>query len=127
MKAAEVAGGRPATVIGAGLVGAGWTIAYRLVDIFAAADALGDQCPCFAQQHGLQTIQHKAFGFLVHAHHRHMCGLHQLVGEIYGGFRCLRRANQFDDGHQIRRVDRMRDQNAWRHVEVQAKVRGWNT
>ncbi|MNV95077.1 hypothetical protein D3C71_1899300 [compost metagenome] len=60
-------------------------VAHRLVHVFAGGHAFLHQRPGFAQQHGLQPVQHKAFDFLAHMHHALPHGLHQRVGKGHGG------------------------------------------
>ena len=95
----------------------------RLVHILGAGIAIGDQLEGFGQQGALQPVQDEAGNLLLHQDRHHARLLIERAGPRHhlgigpGGGR------QFDDGHQMRRVGRMRHQAARPAIKILGEQR----
>ena len=92
----------------------------RLVDIGDADDVLGDEIIDLACQRRLQAIGHMPGHFLAYADGLLAEPRVEFGGALDRRFRGLRAANDLDQRHQVRRIERMADDATLR---VQAAIR----
>ena len=87
-------------------------ILHGVIEIFRRNKTFADQAECFGKQRALQPVQDKAVDLAVDGD-RHLPDLAiDLARTVDCVRRGPRRAAQFDQRHQMRRIDGMTDQTA---------------
>ncbi len=94
-----------------------------LVEVFRRDIALADQAHRLGEQRALQAIENEAIDLALHQDGHLPDAGHHFGRARHGRGAGPRRAAEFDDGNEVRRIHRMRDQAARASGEIRGELR----